>query len=168
MKVCAECVRPGGPLKVRRTSGKCKVVAVQLQKLDSTALVPIAAAGDSTALVPISILKRPAVPASSDQRGRQASRSRGARHMETARKKQQQQQQQLQKEIRVVAPLLELIRQKEEENAALRLELSQVRSELASVARDNWRDGVAMGRRGWGSAPTTPSSRARAGRVCPA
>ena len=160
--VSAACVCAGGPVKVRRIRKKTTSVSLDLV---AAATAPVF---QSSALIPLesSLGKKRRL----DQRVRQSARSTEARRLETEKKKQKRQQQ----AFSVVAPLLQEIKARDETIAALRQELAKVSAEraadaaaIASMAADNWKDGVACGRRGWGT-PPTPRTAARAAQVVPA
>ena len=149
--VSAACVRPGVPVKVRRIVKKSSSVSLDLA--GTTAPRPRV---QSVALVPIQ--PGPSAEVGGDKRGHQVSRSGAHRHLEYVKKKQKQ----YQKILDVVAPFVREIMTRDETIAALRRELAQVRASEAAaataVAADNWRDGVAAGRRGWGHVPTPRTS----------
>ena len=149
--VSSACVRPGGPVKVMRVMKKSSSVSLDLA--GTTAPRPLV---QSVALVPIE--PGPSAAVGADKRGHQVSRASANRKLETAKKKQKQDQ----KILDVVAPFAQEIKTRDETIAALRRELAQVRASeaaaAAAVAADNWRDGVAAGRSGWGPVPTPRTS----------
>ena len=147
--VSAACVHPGGPVRVRRIAKKSSAVLLDLtcsvKPPSSVALVPVIKPGSSST---------DASPGGRDKRGHQDARSSLARKMETERKKRK-----LDKMIsEYTAPLLREIKSRDDTIVALRQELARVSAASATVAENNWRDGVAAGRLGWGPTPTPRTS----------